>query len=129
MNKVCMTGRLTKDPTFVSFDGNSGFATFSLAVNRPNTKNDVVDFFNCTIWKEKANYVMQYVKKGDLVAITGVLQTRSYEEKSTHEKRIVVEIYVEQLDQMTFARKENNDNSNTSDTFKVRSDEEYTPNW
>ena len=123
MNKVLLTGRLTKDPTFVSYDsGASGFATFSLAVSRPNTKNDITDFFNCVIWKEKANYVMKYVKKGDLVAITGVLQTRSYLDKKTNKQTVTIEIYVEQLDLMT-------KRDIKEETFDVNADEVYQPAW
>lgn len=113
MNKVCMTGRLTKDPVYNSYDNsNNGFSNFVIAVTRPNTKNEISDFFSCIVWKEKAEYTSKYIKKGDLVGITGVLQTRSYEDKNTHEKRVMTEIYVEQIELLSSVNKNNNSNNN-----------------
>ena len=98
MNKVLLTGRLTKDPKFNSYNGGEdGFTNFVLAVTRPNTKNEITDFFSCIAWKEKAKFINQYIHKGDLVAITGVLQTRQYE-TAQKTKQVMTEIYIEQID-------------------------------
>lgn len=106
-----MTGRLTKDPVSNSYDsGNSIYVNFSIAVNRPNTKSEISDFFNCVAWKEKAEFISKFIRKGDLVAITGVLQTRTYEDKKTSEKRTTVEIYVEQIELLATRNKSGNSN-------------------
>lgn len=112
MNKVLMTGRLTKEPIYTQASNGIGFTTIVIAVPRPNTKNEITDFFSCVAWKEKADYVSKYIHKGDLVGITGVLQSRSYEDKNTHQNRVITEIYVEQIDFLNGSRNNNNNNQN-----------------
>ena len=77
-----MVGRLTRDPELRYTPSNVAVATFSLAVNR-NFKNQAgdreADFINCMIWRKPAELLSEWCKKGNLVAITGRIQTRSYE--------------------------------------------------
>lgn len=128
MNKVLLTGRLTKDPKFNSYnEQNEGFTNFVLAVTRPNTRNEISDFFSCIAWKEKANFVYKYIKKGDLVAITGVLQTRQYDDSKTHEKRVMTEIYVEQIEICASKFKNTQQDQNQDEGFGQQY--EYEPNW
>jgi len=127
---------LTKDPVYNTYDNSdNGFSNFVLAVTRPNTKNEISDFFSCIVWKEKAVYTSKYIHKGDLVGITGVLQTRSYEDKKTLEKRVMTEIYVEQIELLSKSnggnsnyQKPNKDQNDKNSTFGFE-EPEYTPNW
>ena len=82
LNSVVLVGRLTKDPELRYTPSNQAVATFSLAVNR-RFKNQngerEADFINCVIWRQQAENLANWVKKGNLIGITGSIQTRNYE--------------------------------------------------
>lgn len=82
INNVCLVGRMTKDAELRYTPNNQAVATFSLAVNR-NFKSQngerEADFINCVIWRQQAENLANWAKKGALIGITGRIQTRSYE--------------------------------------------------
>lgn len=82
LNNVVLVGRMTKDPELRYTPNNQAVATFSLAVNR-NFKGQngerEADFINCVIWRQQAENLANWAKKGALIGITGRIQTRSYE--------------------------------------------------
>ena len=82
LNSVCLVGRMTKDAELRYTPSNKAVATFSLAVNR-NFKNQngerEADFINCVIWRQQAENLANWAKKGALIGITGRIQTRNYE--------------------------------------------------
>ena len=82
LNSVCLVGRLTKDPELRYTPNNQAVATFSLAVNR-NFKSQngerEADYINCVIWRQQAENLANWAKKGALIGIVGRIQTRSYE--------------------------------------------------
>lgn len=82
INNVVLVGRLVRDPELRYTPSNQAVATFSLAVNR-NFKGQngerEADFINCVIWRQPAENLANWAKKGALIGITGRIQTRSYE--------------------------------------------------
>ena len=82
INNVVLVGRTTKDPELRYTPSNVAVATFSLAVNRTfkdaNGERET-DFINCVIWRQQAENLANWAKKGALIGITGRIQTRSYE--------------------------------------------------
>lgn len=79
MNMVMITGRLTKDPETLT-----DCINFSLAVERAykNSNNArVTDFINCTAFGNTAKFMQTYIHKGDLLAVQGRLETRTYKNK------------------------------------------------
>lgn len=82
LNSTCLVGRMTKDAELRYTPNNQAVATFSLAVNR-NFKSQngerEADFINCVIWRQQAENLANWAKKGALIGITGRIQTRSYE--------------------------------------------------
>ncbi|MCP9067494.1 single-stranded DNA-binding protein [Streptococcus parasanguinis] len=82
LNNVVLVGRMTKDPELRYTPNNQAVATFSLAVNR-NFKGQngecEADFINCVIWRQQAENLANWAKKGALIGITGRIQTRNYE--------------------------------------------------
>lgn len=82
LNSTCLVGRLTKDAELRYTTNNQAVATFTLAVNR-NFKGQngerEADFINCVIWRQQAENLANWAKKGALIGITGRIQTRSYE--------------------------------------------------
>ncbi|RZI49330.1 single-stranded DNA-binding protein [Lactococcus kimchii] len=82
INNVVLVGRITRDPELRYTPQNQAVATFSLAVNRQfkNANGErEADFINCVIWRQQAENLANWAKKGALVGITGRIQTRNYE--------------------------------------------------
>ena len=82
INNVVLVGRVTRDPELRYTPSNVAVATFNLAVNR-NFKGSngerEADFINCVIWRQQAENLANWAKKGALIGITGRIQTRNYE--------------------------------------------------
>lgn len=82
INNVVLVGRMTKDAELRYTPSNVAVATFTLAVNR-NRKNEngerEADFINCVIWRQQAENLANWAKKGALIGIVGSIQTRNYE--------------------------------------------------
>lgn len=82
INNVVLVGRLTRDVELRYTPSNQAVATFTLAVNR-NFKNQdgerEADFINCVMWRQQAENLANWTKKGALIGVTGRIQTRNYE--------------------------------------------------
>ena len=78
MNNVSLIGRLTKDVQERRTQNGTPVVSFTLAVDR-RKKEDGADFIPCIAWDKAAETIAKYVHKGDLFAVTGHIQTRSYE--------------------------------------------------
>ena len=82
INNVTLIGRLTRDAELRYTPSNIATAQFNIACNRnfKNTNGEYdADFINCVMWREQAENLANWAKKGDLIGITGRIQTRSYE--------------------------------------------------
>lgn len=108
INNVVLIGRLTRDPELRYTPSNIAITTFNMAVNR-NFKNQdgnrEADFINCMIWRQQAENFANWVKKGNLVGITGRIQTRSYDNQQGQR------VYVTEVVADTFQLLEKRDNS------------------
>ena len=99
MNKVILVGRFTRDPDLRTTTTGKSVATFSLAVDRRYKQEGqpTADFFNIVAWGRQAEVICQYLGKGRQIALTGRLQTRSYDGKDGV-KRYVTEVVLEDFD-------------------------------
>lgn len=81
MNKVILTGRLTKNPELRYTANNKPVCEFTIATNRPINRDGEkkADFINCIIWNNQAENLNKYMSKGSLIAISGELRTETYE--------------------------------------------------
>jgi single-strand DNA-binding protein len=99
MNKFIGLGRLTKDPELRSTQSGLKITSFTLAINR-NFKNKDgnydADFLNCQAFKNTAEFIEKYFKKGSMMAITARAQTRNYDDNDG-KKRFVTEFIVEEV--------------------------------
>lgn len=80
-NKVILGGRLTADPELKQTQNGIAVVTFSIAVNRRYNKDsqqNETDFFNVTAWRQTAEFVSRYFKKGSSICVVGTLQNRSW---------------------------------------------------
>ncbi|SHI44208.1 single-stranded DNA-binding protein [Parasporobacterium paucivorans] len=83
MNRVILSGRLTKDPEVRYTDAGMSIASFSLAADRKFKTNDGVtaDFINCKAFKQTAEFIEKYFHRGDGIELEGRIQTGSYTNK------------------------------------------------
>lgn len=98
MNKVILMGRLTRAPEVRYSDGADPLAVarYTLAVNRRMKKNGEqdADFIPCVAFGKAGEFAEKYFKKGQLVAITGRLQVRSWDKDG--ERRWTTEVIIEE---------------------------------
>lgn len=111
INKFIGIGRLTKDPE-IRFTPGSGTAVlrFSLAITRPFKKEET-DFINCVAFGKTAETITQYFTKGSPIAITGRIQTGSYEAQDGT-KRYTTDVIVENFEFISGGKKSENNNNN-----------------
>lgn len=86
MNKVILMGRLTADPELRQTQSGIASCRFTVAVNRKyadkNTGEKQADFISCTAWRQTAEFICRYFKKGDMICLEGSLRTGSYPDKN-----------------------------------------------
>ena len=81
LNRVCMIGRLTRDPELRTTTTGKSVAEFNIAVDKkfkPQDDGPKADFFRIKAWGQTAEFVCNYLTKGRLVAIDGRLDTRKF---------------------------------------------------
>lgn len=103
MNKVLLTGRITKDPEIRYTSNGIANLLFTLAVDssqRDANGNRQAFFISCVAWGQQADFMSRYVKKGNMLAITGRIQTRSYQDQ-TGAQHYVTEVVVEQIENLS----------------------------
>lgn len=94
MNKAVLIGRLTRDPELRYLPSGVSVATFTLAVDRSFTNQQgqrEADFIPIVVWRGLAETCSKYLSKGRLVAVSGRIQTRSYDTPDG-QRRYVTEI-------------------------------------
>ena len=81
INRVVLTGRMTKDPELKNTQSGTPVLAFTLAVDRNFKKEGQpeADFINCVAWNRQADTMAQYLHRGSLIGVDGRLQTRNYE--------------------------------------------------
>lgn len=100
MNRVCISGRLTKDPELRTNTSGTNQTTFTIAVNRriANSEGErQTDFINCIAWNKTAENIAKYFKKGKEIAIEGRIQTGSYD-AFDGTKRYTTDVVVDYFD-------------------------------
>src|SRR5437016_9502116 len=102
LNKVMLIGNLGKDPEVKFTPGGTAVAKFSLATNerfkdKAGEWQDRTEWHNIVAWQRLAEIVGEYVKKGSKIYIEGRLQTSSWEDKQSGEKKYRTEIIVQEL--------------------------------
>lgn len=94
LNVAAIMGRLTADPELKNTQSGVSVCSFTLAVDRSYAKAGTerqTDFINVVTWRSTAEFVSRYFTKGQMMAVTGSIQTRNYEDKQGN-KRTAFEI-------------------------------------
>lgn len=132
MNKVCLIGRLTKDPeTRYTQTNNTMVVNFNLAVNRRFVKENEerqADFISIVAWNKTAEFVEKYLKKGQQVGIVGRIQTRNWDDEQGQKhyatEVIAEEVYFADTKKDAFSEYGNAFTQNTSSDFEVSSSDD-----
>lgn len=117
MNKIMLTGRLTKDPELRTTGSGLSVASFSIAINRTfknKEGNYDTDFFNVSVFGKQAANVSKYCFKGSLVGIEGRLQSRSYDAQDGT-KRYAVDVVADRVEFLG-SKKENSGSNYVADS-------------
>ena len=98
MNRVILMGRLTRDPEvrYTQGERSMAVARYTLAVDRRGRRNQdgneqTADFINIVAWRNTAEFVAKYFKKGNMIGIEGSIQTRKYTDKDGN-NRVAFEV-------------------------------------
>ncbi len=103
LNKVLLIGRLTQDPEMRTTPGGQQVTTVRLATNRvwndqaTHQKREATEFHTIVCWGRLAEICGQYLKKGGLAMFEGRLQTRSWDDKTSGQKRYATEVVAENM--------------------------------
>ena len=98
MNKAILVGRLTKDPELRATASGVSVASFTVACDRKFVKQGEerkADFINCIAWRQSAEAISRYFKKGDRIALEGSIRVRDWQD-ADGKKHYVTEVAVEQ---------------------------------
>ena len=132
MNKIILTGNITKDAELRYTANDKAYSKFSIANNEGYGDNQKTNFFNCTLWGKSAENLNRFLTKGQKVLITGKVEINDYKDKEGIERKII-DINVDSFGGVELlgnkAQQEsgtNNDTSNNSD-FPIDSNDDMTP--
>ncbi len=99
-NKVILIGNMTADPELKQTTSGNSVCSFSIAVNRRFSKADQgqqnVDFINIVTWRQQAEFVSRYFKKGNPILVCGQLQTRTWNDNQG-QKRYATEVVADEV--------------------------------
>jgi len=95
LNHIIVSGRLTREPELRTTQSGTSVTTFTLAVER-DFGDKQTDFIDCVAWKSAAEFVSKYFRKGQLVIVSGSLQSRKWEDRDNN-KRTSWEINAEKV--------------------------------
>ena len=97
MNVVCLVGRLTADPELRQTPNGTNVCSFSVAVNRAYSGANgerQTDFINCVAWRQTAEFISRYFRKGQNIGLNGSIQTRTYQDKDTGKNRTAFDVVI-----------------------------------
>ena len=95
-----MVGRLVRDPDLRSTQSGTAVVSFTVACDRRYTKEGEerqADFISCVAWNKTAEFVSRYFTKGIRIALSGRIQTRSYDDQQGN-KRYITEVVAEEVE-------------------------------
>lgn len=95
-NRAILGGRLTADPEVKMTQSGTPVLSFTVAINRPKPKDGgeaQSDFVNCTAWRDRAEMIGKYFKKGSCILVEGEIQTRKWQDNEG-KSRVATEVQV-----------------------------------
>lgn len=140
INNVVLMGRLVADPELRTTANGTDVCSFRIAVDRnyvSQGQERQADFIPCVAWRQTAKFISQWFSKGSMIALTGSIQTRTYEDNNGN-KRNAFDVVVDQAS-FTGSKAESGSapkpvevakpvyNNTTANDFEIISDDEDLP--
>lgn len=122
MNKVILTGRITKDLELRKTKSDKSVCEFTLATNRVG--NEDADFISCMVWNQQAENLCKFQGKGSLIAVFGELRTDSYEIEG--QKRYKTYVLVSNVEFLSKKTESTQDINKISSKTEVQQTIEYS---
>lgn len=125
VNKVILVGRLVKDVELRKTTSNTSVCDFTIVINRRFSNKDgekQADFIDCTAWRQSAEYLSNYAKKGDIVYVEGRLEKSSYDGQNGKVYKTTVIV-----DSLQVISKQYAANSGSVSTNYTTQNETFTP--
>ena len=107
INRVVLVGRITRDPETQQTNTGIPYVRFTIAVNRPFKDQNgerPADFINCVAWRNQAEFLQRFVRKGNQLAVEGRIQTNSYTDANGNNRQ-AFDILVESVSNLEPASK------------------------
>jgi single-strand DNA-binding protein len=131
MNRVDLTGRLTRDPEvkYVGQNGDLCMATYTLAVDREFARDDEqdADFIRCKAFGKRGEFAEKYFCKGMRIGVCGRIQTGSYDDQETGKKVYTTDVMVDQqefLESKAANEQHRSENGSASGSNQTQADED-----
>lgn len=121
INNAVLMGRLTRDPDLRTTQSGRNVCSFTIAVDRSFVRQGEerqADFIPCVAWGSTADFISRFFHKGSMIAVTGRIQTRSYDDNNGN-KRNVTEIVVNEAS-FTGSKSETNTGASGSDSPRTQ---------
>jgi single-strand DNA-binding protein len=97
INSVILIGNLTKDPQFFKTQSGISYARFTVATTKKYKDNEETAFISCIAWRQSADFLNQYAKKGNTISVEGHITTGSYDDKTTGKKIYTTDVTVDRV--------------------------------
>ena len=135
LNKVVLGGRLIADPELKQTQSGISVLSFTIAINRrfasksadnSQTPTQQTDFINMVAWRQTADFISRYFKKGSAICVTGSIQTRTWNDKEG-QKRYATEVvideamFVDSRNDGSFQKQDTQSGSYTPDAYNMPS--------
>ena len=103
MNKVILMGRLTADPELRQTQSGIASCRFTIAVNRrfvdKSSGERQADFITCVAWRQQAEFITRYFRKGSMICVEGNLRTGSYQDRNHSDvTHYTTEVFVDNVE-------------------------------
>lgn len=118
VNKVFLMGRLTADPELKVSAGNVPVLRFTIAVNR-RMKRDETDFIDCVAFRQNAEMISKFFRKGSAIIVFGSIQVSNYTDKDGRKQRSVNVV----VDEVQFGEKKSDNPHAAAGASAERKDE------
>ena len=132
LNKVVLAGRITADPELKQTPNGVSVLRFTLAVNRRFSKNNEqgeqqTDFITMVAWRQTAEFISKYFRKGSAICVTGSIQTRSWQDQQG-QRRYATEVVADEA-MFVDSRGESGSNDSFGQTPSFSSTGAIAPNF
>lgn len=116
INNVELAGNLTRDPDYRKIASGTSVCKLGMAVSKrwkgkDGTKNEDTLFVNVTVWGQSAEYISDNMVKGDPVLVEGSLKMNEWQDKTTQQKRSMIEVVAHRVQPLGWRDKEATPNS------------------